>query len=80
MADNWNDNANNQINTGNAIRDGASASGLYSITTTIPSGLNKKLLTKAELATYTDIPTGNVPLNAHASNQCPTKEEILGVF
>ena len=80
MADTWNANTGSQINTGNAIRDGASATGLYTITTTIPAGLNKKLLTKSELATYTDIPTGNVPMDVLASNECPTKDEILGTF
>lgn len=81
MADTWDANAGNQLGTGNAIRDGASATGgLYSITTTIPSGLNKKVLTKSELATYTNIPTGNVPMNVLASNEPPTKDEILATF
>jgi hypothetical protein len=80
MADTWDANTDNQINTGNAIRNGAGASGLYSITTTIPTELNKKLLTKAQLATYTNIPTGNVPMNVLTSNECPTKGEILGTF
>lgn len=80
MADTWDANAGNQLGTGNAIRDGATATGLYSITTTIPSGLNKKVLTKSELATYTNIPTGNVPMNVLATNELPTKDEILGTF
>jgi hypothetical protein len=80
MADTWDANAGNQLNTGNAIRNGASASGLYSITTTIPSGLNKKVLTKAELATYTDIPTSNYPMSELTSLQCPTKDEIISTF
>lgn len=80
MSDTWNGNSGNQCNTGNAIRDGASATGAYSITTTIPSSLDKKLLTKSEIATYTNISTGNVPMNDLASNQIPTKDDILGTF
>ena len=74
MADTWNANTGSQINTGNAIRDGATASGLYTIKTTIPTGLNKKLLTISELATYTTISTGNL---VGTSNQMATKNEII---
>ena len=76
----WDDCGNNQLVSGNVVRDGASRSGLYSITTPIPTSLNLRCLTKADLATYTNIPTGNSPLNSLTSNQCPTKDEILGVF
>lgn len=78
MADTWNANSSNQCNTGNAIRDGATATGLYSITTTIPSELNKRLLTRAQLGTYTNIPVSN--LGSMPSNQVPTKEDILFTF
>ena len=78
MADTFDANADNQLCTGNAIRNGYF--GFWSVTTTIPSSLDKKAMTKADLATYTNIPTGNFPLSDLTSNQCPTKEEILGVF
>jgi hypothetical protein len=80
LSDTWDGNTGSQLCTGNAIRDGATAAGLYTITTTIPAELDKKVLTKAELATYTSIPTDNVPMNALSSNQCPTKDQILGTF
>lgn len=80
MADTFYGNAGNQTCTGNAIRSGATETGLWTITTTIPEGMNKEVMTKADLATYTNIPTGNAPLNALSSNQCPTVDEISGVF
>lgn len=80
MADTWNANAGNQLCTGNAIRDGGATAGLFSITTTIPTSLNKEAMTKADLATYTNIPTGNFPLSELTSNQCPTKDDILSTF
>lgn len=76
MADTWAANSGDQLCTGNAIRDGATASGLYTISTTIPSGLDKKLLTISELATYTTIATY---LFDGSSNQVPTKDEIIMV-
>jgi hypothetical protein len=74
MADTWNANTGSQANTGNAIRDGATASGLYTISTTIPTELNKKLLTISDLATYTNILTSSLE---GTSNQVPTKDEII---
>jgi hypothetical protein len=38
------------------------------------------MMTKADLVTYTDIPTGNSPLSGYASNQCVSKAAILGVY
>jgi hypothetical protein len=74
MADTWAGNTGSQANTGNAIRDGATASGLYTISTTIPTELNKKLLTISDLATYTNILTSSLE---GTSNQVPTKDEII---
>jgi len=79
MADTWDANAGNQICTGNAIRDGASSAG-YTITLSIPTELNKELLTKSQIATYTNIATDNFPMSELTSLQCPTKDEILGTF
>lgn len=78
MADTWNANAGNQLCTGNAIRDGGATAGLFSITTTIPTSLNKEAMTKSDLATYTNINTASM-LDV-ASNQCPTKDDILSTF
>lgn len=76
----WAGTASNQLVTGAALRDGGTTTGLFTITTTIPTGLNSKAMTKAELATYTDIPTGNFPLSGMTSNRCPTKQDILATF
>jgi hypothetical protein len=79
MADTWDANAGNQLCTGNAIRNGG-ATGVFTVTTTIPSALDKEVLTKSQLATYTNIPTENYPMSELTSLQCPTKDEILGTF
>ena len=77
MPDTWSATVDANLCTGNCIRNGASTAGLFSLTTSIPSSLDKKALTTSELATYTNISTGSL---GTASNQCPTKEEILGTF
>jgi len=79
MPDTWAGTADAELCTGNCIRDGG-ANAIFTVTTTIPSGLNKKAMTKAELATYTSISTGSTPLSDYASNQCPSKSAILGTF
>jgi hypothetical protein len=79
MADTWDANAGNQLCTGNAIRNGG-ATGVFTVTTTIPSALDKEVLTKSQLATYTNISTTSTPLGQMSSNECPTKDEILGTF
>jgi len=80
LSDTWYGNTASQVVSGNALRDGATATGLWTITTTIPAGMNKEIMTKANLVTYTNIPTGNAPLNAMASNECPTISDIESVF
>lgn len=70
LADTWAGTASNQLPTGNALNNGG-----YGVS--IPSGFNKKALTKAEMALYTNVLTGNEPIASMASNQCPTKQDIL---
>ena len=73
----WNGTASNQLVTGSALKDGATATGLWTMSGTPPS---TKIMTKADLVTYTNIPTGNSPLSGYSNNQCVTKQAILGVF
>lgn len=70
LADTWDGTASNQLPTGNALNNGG-----YGVS--IPSGFNKKALTKAEMTAYTNVLTGNEPIASMASNQCPTKQDIL---
>jgi hypothetical protein len=74
MSDTWSGNLGNQIPTGNAVRDFGGGSW------TIPTELNKRAFTKANWATYTTIATGNSPVGALPSNQCPTQDQILGTL
>jgi hypothetical protein len=80
MSDTWNGNLGNQIPTGNAVRDGATATGLYTVDVTIPSGMNKECFTKDNWTTYTDVPTANYPLGSMSNNECPSQDEVLSVF
>lgn len=73
----WNGTASDQLVTGAALTDGATVTGLWTMSGTPPS---TKIMTKSDIATYTNIPTGNSPLSDYASNQCPSKQVILGVF
>jgi hypothetical protein len=73
----WNGTASDQLVSGAALTDGATVTGLWTMSGTPPS---TKMMTKADLVTYTDIPTGNSPLSGYASNQCVSKAAILGVY
>jgi hypothetical protein len=73
MADTWDGTEGNQLPTGNALNNGGFG-------VSIPSEFNKKALTKAQMATYTDVFTNNSPIASMASNQCPTKDDILGTL
>lgn len=77
MPDTWNGTDSNGLITGNSLRDGATATGDYTITTTIPSDKNKKGMTKDEVETYTDISIGNTIAATYASNQIVTKQSII---
>ncbi len=73
MADTWAGTAGNQLPTGNALNDGGFG-------VSIPASYNTRALTKANLASYTNILTGNEPIASMPSNQCPTKDDILGTL
>lgn len=73
LADTWDGTAGNQLPTGNALNNGGFG-------VSIPVGFNKKALTKAQLALYTNVLTGNEPIASMASNECPTKDDILGTL
>lgn len=79
LSDTWDGTEYDQLVTGNAARN-AGTIGVFIITTPIPTELNKKALTKAQLATYTSISTGSFPLSGYASNQCVSKGAILSTF
>lgn len=79
LSDTWNGTTDSQLVSGNALRD-AGAIGVLTITTPIPTELNKKAMTKANLETYTSISTGSYPLSEYSSNQCISKSAILGTF
>jgi hypothetical protein len=76
----WAGTASDQLVTGAALRDGAATTGLYAITTTIPSGVDNKIMTKTDLETYTDIFTTNFPISGMTSRRCPTKGDILATM
>lgn len=73
MADTWAGTAGNQLPTGNALNNGG-----YGVE--MPVEFNKKALTKYEMDTYTNVLVGNEPIASMASNQCPTKDDILGTL
>lgn len=78
MADTWNENAGNQLCTGNAVRDGASTAGLFTLIIAIPTVLNKEVLTVNQVSTYTGI--GEYNFYGLTSNQCPTKNAIISAY
>lgn len=78
MADTWAGTTDAEIVTGNCVRD-AGVNGIFTVST-IPSGLNKKGMTKTEIATYTSVSTGSFPLSDYTSNQLVSKSAILGTF
>jgi len=77
MASTWNGTASNELVSGAALSNGATVTGLWTVTGTPPA---TKMMTKADLITYTNIPTSNSPLSGYANNQCVTKQAISGVF
>ena len=76
----WAGTASDQLVTGAALRDGGNTTGLFTITTAIPSGLDNKIMTKTDLETYTDIFTTNFPISGMTSRRCPTKGDILATM
>jgi hypothetical protein len=74
MPSTWNATAGNQLITGAALRDGATATGFYTVDVTIPTGDNLLIVSSAYIAAHTTA-TGVV-----TALQCPTKDTFLSQF
>ena len=74
MATTWAATAGNQLITGAALRDGATATGFYTVDVTIPTGDNLLITSSAYIAAHTTA-TGVV-----TALQCPTKDTFLSQF
>lgn len=74
MATTWAGTAGNQLITGAALRDGATATGFYTVDVTIPTGDNLLIVSSAYIAAHTTA-TGVV-----TALQCPTKDTFLSQF
>jgi len=74
MASTWAATAGNQLITGAALRDGATATGFYTVDVTIPTGDNLLITSSAYIAAHTTA-TGVV-----TALQCPTKDTFLSQF
>jgi hypothetical protein len=75
MASTWNGTEANELISGAALRDGATVTGYYTITLSIPTGDNTKLVTATYIIAHTTAIGGPVSLN-----QCPTKTTFLSQF
>ena len=74
MASTWAATAGNELITGAALRDGATATGFYTVDVTIPTGDNLLITSSAYIAAHTTA-TGVV-----TALQCPTKDTFLSQF
>jgi hypothetical protein len=74
MPSTWAATAGNQLITGAALRDGATATGFYTVDVTIPTGDNLLIVSSAYIAAHTTA-TGVV-----TALQCPTKDTFLSQF
>jgi len=74
MPSTWNATACNQLITGAALRDGATATGFYTVDVTIPTGDNLLITSSTYIAAHTTA-TGVV-----TALQCPTKDTFLSQF
>jgi hypothetical protein len=74
MPNTWAATAGNQLITGAALRDGATATGFYTVDVTIPTGDNLLITSSAYIAAHTTA-TGVV-----TALQCPTKDTFLSQF
>lgn len=70
----WNGTADLQLVTGAALTDGATVTGAWTMLGT-PS--STKIMSVADITTYTDIPIGNL---GYPNGRCPTKIDILSVY
>ena len=74
MPNTWAGTSGNQLITGAALRDGATATGFYTVDVTIPTGDNLLITSSAYIAAHTTA-TGVV-----TALQCPTKDTFLSQF
>ena len=74
MPSTWNATAGNELISGAALRDGATATGFYTVDVTIPTGDNLLITSSAYIAAHTTA-TGVV-----TALQCPTKDTFLSQF
>ena len=74
MPSTWAATAGNQLITGAALRDGATATGFYTVDVTIPTVDNLLITSSAYIAAHTTA-TGVV-----TALQCPTKDTFLSQF
>jgi hypothetical protein len=74
MPSTWAATAGNQLITGAALKDGATATGFYTVDVTIPTGDNLLITSSAYIAAHTTA-TGVV-----TALQCPTKDTFLSQF
>jgi len=74
MPSTWAATAGNELISGAALRDGATATGFYTVDVTIPTGDNLLITSSAYIAAHTTA-TGVV-----TALQCPTKDTFLSQF
>jgi hypothetical protein len=75
MPNTWAGTSGSQLITGAALRDGATATGVYTITLSIPTGDNLLIVSATYIILHTTATGGPVSLN-----QCPTKDTFLSQF
>jgi hypothetical protein len=76
LSNTWAGTSDFQLLTGAALRDGASASGYYTVDVTIPSGDDLLIVSNTYIIAHTNV--GGAP--SQAGNQCPTKEAFSSQF
>jgi len=74
MPSTWAATAGNQLITGAALRDGATATGFYTVDVAIPTGDNLLITSSAYIAAHT------TALGVVTALQCPTKDTFLSQF
>jgi hypothetical protein len=74
MANTWAGTSDFQLITGAALRDGATATGLYTVDVTIPTGDNLLIVSSAYIVAHTTA-SGVV-----TALRCPTKDTFLSQF
>ena len=74
MPSTWAATAGNQLITGAALRDGATATGFYTVDVTIPTGNNLLITSSTYIAAHT------TALGVVTALQCPTKDTFLSQF